>query len=180
MNYQTPNSAWTDERVQHLKILLPTGASASAIANELGGGLTRNAVISKVHRSGLEFAHTRAMGSRKHLIARARTPKPRTTFRYAIKPAAGNKAVTLKEAEARRAAAEEYSQFLCAESAADLTPEQRGRTVTLMDIGKYQCRWPLGHPGKPDFCFCGDTQAEGKPYCTPHWRRAHEKALKRA
>lgn len=44
--------AWTDERVEQLKTLWIGGASASQIAKELGG-VTRNAVIGKVHRLGL-------------------------------------------------------------------------------------------------------------------------------
>src|SRR3954469_23529852 len=43
---------WTDERVETLKKLWADGLSASQIAAELGG-ITRNAVIGKVHRLGL-------------------------------------------------------------------------------------------------------------------------------
>src|ERR1700751_5457955 len=43
---------WTDERVETLKKLWTDGLSASQIAAELGG-ITRNAVIGKVHRLGL-------------------------------------------------------------------------------------------------------------------------------
>src|SRR4051812_833531 len=46
-------NAWTDERVERLKKLWSDGLSASQIAAELGGGVTRNAVIGKVHRLGL-------------------------------------------------------------------------------------------------------------------------------
>ena len=44
--------AWTDERVEQLKKLWAEGLSASQIAGRLGG-VTRNAVIGKVHRLGL-------------------------------------------------------------------------------------------------------------------------------
>ena len=44
--------SWTDERVEILKKLWGEGQSASQIAKELGG-VTRNAVIGKVHRLGL-------------------------------------------------------------------------------------------------------------------------------
>ncbi|HHB83366.1 MAG TPA: GcrA cell cycle regulator, partial [Devosia sp.] len=42
--------AWTDDRVSILKKLWMEGLSASQIAVELGEGVTRNAVIGKVHR----------------------------------------------------------------------------------------------------------------------------------
>ena len=44
--------SWTDERVETLKSMWAEGKSASQIAKELGG-VTRNAVIGKVHRLGL-------------------------------------------------------------------------------------------------------------------------------
>ncbi|WP_332909033.1 GcrA family cell cycle regulator, partial [Paracoccus binzhouensis] len=44
--------SWTDERVETLKRMWAEGQSASQIAKELGG-VTRNAVIGKVHRLGL-------------------------------------------------------------------------------------------------------------------------------
>ncbi|MFO7757784.1 MAG: GcrA family cell cycle regulator [Roseovarius sp.] len=44
--------AWNDERVDLLKKMWSEGQSASQIAKELGG-VTRNAVIGKVHRLGL-------------------------------------------------------------------------------------------------------------------------------
>ena len=43
--------SWTDERVELLKKLWADGLSASQIAAELGG-ITRNAVIGKVHPAG--------------------------------------------------------------------------------------------------------------------------------
>ena len=47
-----PRMSWTDERVETLKKMWGEGQSASQIAKELGG-VTRNAVIGKVHRLGL-------------------------------------------------------------------------------------------------------------------------------
>ena len=41
--------SWTEERVEALKLHWADGLSCAAIANELGG-VTRNAVIGKVHR----------------------------------------------------------------------------------------------------------------------------------
>ncbi len=43
---------WNDERVATLRKLWTDGLSASQIAKQLGG-VTRNAVIGKVHRLGL-------------------------------------------------------------------------------------------------------------------------------
>jgi GcrA cell cycle regulator len=45
--------AWTDERIDQLKVLWEKGLTASQIAEELGG-VSRNAVIGKAHRLGLK------------------------------------------------------------------------------------------------------------------------------
>jgi len=51
-------SAWTQDRINLLKRLWPEGRSAETIAQELGGGLTRNAVLGKVARLGLSEVRT--------------------------------------------------------------------------------------------------------------------------
>src|SRR5436853_1786140 len=61
--------SWTDERVELLKKLWADGLSASQIAAELGG-ITRNAVIGKVHRLGL---------SGRAKSPAAASPRPRQT-----------------------------------------------------------------------------------------------------
>ena len=66
--------SWTDERVELLKKLWADGLSASQIAAELGG-ITRNAVIGKVHRLGLSG---RAKSPRRPPRARA-SRAPRVT-----------------------------------------------------------------------------------------------------
>ena len=54
---------WTDERVETLKKLWLDGLSASQIAKSLGG-VTRNAVIGKVHRLGLSGRATPSQPAR--------------------------------------------------------------------------------------------------------------------
>lgn len=67
--------AWTEERVEQLKQLWSEGLSASQIANKMGG-VTRNAVIGKVHRLGLAGRATPA------------APKPKALPRYEEQAAA--------------------------------------------------------------------------------------------
>ena len=74
---------WTDERVELLKKLWNEGLSASQIAGRLGG-VTRNAVIGKVHRLGLSgrVTPTRTLGTRRPRTRTATAPRrvvrPRT------------------------------------------------------------------------------------------------------
>ncbi|PZU72652.1 MAG: global cell cycle regulator GcrA-like protein [Brevundimonas sp.] len=67
-------SAWTQDRIKLLKRLWPEGLSAETIARELGGGLTRNAVLGKVARLGLSEARTDARPRREG--AHRDTPEP--------------------------------------------------------------------------------------------------------
>jgi len=70
-------STWTDARIEILTALWRKGASASAIARELGG-VTRNAVIGKVYRLGLSGRATPALpGSRRARAPKAERPAPR-------------------------------------------------------------------------------------------------------
>ena len=74
--------SWTDERVELLKKMWGEGQSASQIAKELGG-VTRNAVIGKVHRLGLSNRTAGGKPETKAKPAAAAKPeaKPRTTAR---------------------------------------------------------------------------------------------------
>lgn len=56
--------------------------------------------------------------------------------------------------------------------------EIEGKT-TLLDLNDRICKWPLGHPGEPDFHFCGDKVNPGFPYCVAHCGHAYQAQLPR-
>lgn len=148
--------SWTEERVELLKTLWAQEASASEIAAEIGG-VTRNAVIGKVHRLGL------AGRVERQAPRRARSPKP-------WKPAAAPRKVIRRSSTPRvfLPGIEEPQR----ETPADdlLIPlEQRVGIPGLTDA---ICHWPVGDPGEPEFFFCGGPAVAGKPYCLGHCRVA--------
>ncbi|HVJ02498.1 MAG TPA: GcrA family cell cycle regulator [Sphingomonas sp.] len=53
-----------------------------------------------------------------------------------------------------------------------------GKT-TLLDLNDKICKWPLGHPGEPDFHFCGEKVNPGFPYCVEHCGQAYQAQLPR-
>lgn len=166
--------SWTDERVATLVKLNADCRSCSEIARELGG-TTRNAVIGKLSRMGLKGqgnAGRKYAGGRKPYVPKERKAKS-ASYNYIRKPNIGNRSE-------REHQAEQFAALFATETTADLTPEQRARTVTLLKLTDKTCKWPLGHPGKADFCFCGDKPVDDKPYCAPHWRLGHERAVRRA
>ncbi len=51
--------------------------------------------------------------------------------------------------------------------------------TSLLDLSDKVCRWPMGHPGEPDFHFCGTDVNPGFPYCVEHCGRAYQAQLPR-
>jgi len=176
--------SWTEERVETLKRMWGEGQSASQIAKELGG-VTRNAVIGKVHRLGLS---NRAGGGASTAKAPAKE-KP-------AKPAPKAKAATAKKAEKPAVAAPETpaaekpapaparkpiipaGQPLPPQpSANEISPEaletvreveKTAKKLNLMELTERTCKWPIGDPATDDFWFCGLPVQPGKPYCEAH------------
>lgn len=57
--------------------------------------------------------------------------------------------------------------------------EEIADKTSLLDLSDKVCRWPMGHPGEPDFHFCGGEVNPGFPYCVEHCGRAYQAQLPR-
>ena len=146
---------WTDERVEMLKKLWLDGLSASQIAKQLGG-VTRNAVIGKVHRLGLSGRATPSQPQRPVFKA----PRP-------ARPAV---------AAPRRVVSSE-TQALPAVTVPTFYAEEPG-SATVLTLGAHMCKWPIGDPSTDGFTFCGRRSSEG-PYCGEHARVAYQPQQKK-
>jgi len=173
--------SWTDERVEILKTMWSEGKSASQIAKELGG-VTRNAVIGKVHRLGL--SNRNGGGSP------AKTAKEKPASREAkaakadgTKPAAkaaprADVATPPKPAVPMRKPIIPAGQPLPPQpSANEISPEalasvreveKKAKKISLMELTERTCKWPIGDPATDEFWFCGLPVQAGKPYCEAH------------
>jgi len=151
-------AGWTEDRVGALKKLWLEGQSASQIAKQLGGGVTRNAVIGKVHRLGLSGRAAPSQPARTTF----RAPRPRPT------PSAQPSAPRRIEAAAPRPAQP---------IAPAPMPELAG-TATVLTLGAHMCKWPIGDPTSTEFSFCGRRASEGV-YCVEHARVAYQPQVKR-
>ena len=149
---------WTDERVELLKKLWQDGLSASQIAKQLGG-VTRNAVIGKVHRLGLSGRAAPSQPTRPAFKA----PRP-------ARPAA----TAMPSAPRRVIAAEPASLPTVAQqpSVPAFRAEEPG-SATVLTLGAHMCKWPIGDPSTDGFTFCGRRSSEG-PYCGEHARIAYQ------
>jgi len=178
---------WTEERVELLKKLWMEGLSASQIAAELGDGVTRNAVIGKVHRLKLS-----ARAKPATTAPRARTtarPAPRRVASpsVGVSHSGGMGGGMIKRQTVVRtqvvgatalAVTEEMEVEAYVAPAAELFIPESER-VGLLGLNEHTCKWPIGDPLTPDFYFCGRESEEGHPYCNFHSRRAYHQVEKR-
>lgn len=198
--------SWTDERIERLTKMWEGGATASQIADELGG-VSRNAVIGKAHRLGLKARPSPVKPNDKPEPApKAAKPAPRAP-EPAPRPAAPRPAAPAPSAAVPRQPMPNQPSgdtprivsvgpggFLRqgpGDQQAPIPPAPPRRLVpakpspeiadktSLLDLNDRICRWPMGHPGEPDFHFCGDKVNPGFPYCVEHCGRAYQAQLPR-
>jgi len=208
--------SWTDERIEKLTKMWEGGATASQIAEELGG-VSRNAVIGKAHRLGLKARPSPVKPNEKvetpaPKAARPAPPaEPKPVPPRASAPAAPSPAPAPRPAVAAPTAPTAATSDTPAPSQPRIvsvgpggflrqgpgdqqppippapprrlvparpSPEIADKT-SLLDLNDRICRWPMGHPGEPDFHFCGDKVNPGFPYCVEHCGRAYQAQLPR-
>ncbi len=189
--------SWTDERVETLKKMWAEGQSASQIAKELGG-VTRNAVIGKVHRLGLsnrvgpggvveeEVEEAPVVPTPAPAAAKPVEP-PRPVVEpiraEPVRPApvaeapVAEPAATIAPIPLRKAIIPAGQPLPPQPSANEISPEalasvreveKRAKRLTLMELTERTCKWPIGDPATEDFWFCGLPSVAGKPYCEAH------------
>jgi GcrA cell cycle regulator len=205
--------SWTDERIERLKKMWAQGATASQIADELGG-VSRNAVIGKAHRLGLEQRPSPVKpGEEKEVKKPAAAPKaapkaeaPAAPAKAAPAAAAPSPApsqaahphpsapahrLTPQELQYRSIGPGGFIRQGPGEQQAPIPPAPPRRLVPakpspevadktgLLDLNDRICKWPIGHPGEPDFYFCGEPANPGFPYCVEHCGVAYQAQLPR-
>ena len=171
--------SWTDGRVEILKKMWGEGQSASQIAKELGG-VTRNAVIGKVHRLGLSnragSAGAKAAAKEKAPKAEAKKPAPAPAAKPQPKTESAAPPPQPKVA-GRRAIIPAGQPLPPQPSANEISPEalakvneieKKSKKIGLMELTERTCKWPVGDPATEDFWFCGLPVKAGKPYCEAH------------
>ena len=177
--------SWTDERVEMLRTMWSEGKSASQIAKELGG-VTRNAVIGKVHRLGLSNRvggsdrpeEEAEAGAFAEAPAPEPTPEPETESQHAAAGAAGaGRPTTAREAPPAVRTKSSGQPMPPQPAGSEISPEalanlaevaKKARRLSLMQLSERTCKWPVGDPATDDFWFCGLPTVPGKPYCETH------------
>jgi GcrA cell cycle regulator len=158
--------SWTDERVELLKKLWGEGLSASQIASQLGG-VTRNAVIGKVHRLSLSGRAKPASSTPRPRKVRTASPHRPSTRHYI----SGNTALKTHASPAPRR--------LPAPVPIEDIVVPIPLNISLLQLSDAVCRWPNGDPGTEAFGFCGHPSWNSLPYCEYHSRVAYQPADRR-
>src|SRR5437762_3503122 len=203
--------SWTDERIERLKKMWHDGATASQIADELGG-VSRNAVIGKAHRLGLEQRPSPVKPgeevAKKPAASAPATEAPAAKPAPAPEPEADEpiarsvtspspidarppRQLTPQELQYRSIGPGGFIRQGPGEQQAPIPPAPPRRLVpakpspevadktSLLDLNDRICKWPIGHPGEPDFHFCGQPSNPGFPYCVQHCGVAYQAQLPR-
>ena len=207
--------SWTDERIDRLKALWLQGMTASHIADELGG-VSRNAVIGKAHRLGLQsrpspvkpHEHEAESGepapkakSKEKPATESRPqaaepapeprPEPRRSTPEPAAPAGPAQAPQRVQPQVRSIGPGGFVRQGPSDQQAPIPPAPPRRLVpakpspevadktSLLDLNEKICKWPMGHPGEPDFHFCGKPANPGFPYCVDHCGVAYQAQLPR-
>jgi GcrA cell cycle regulator len=144
---------WTAERIEQLRNFVVSGLTCSQIAAEIG--VTRNAVIGKIHRLGLSPARPAGAPARSS-PPRARSPRfsPQSRLFRLID-----------------------GQAPCI--AAEPAPIDSAQRCSLLEIAQDKCHWPIGDPLAANFAFCGNAAIAGFSYCAGHARMAYRLPVRR-
>ncbi len=186
--------SWTDERIDQLRTMWDKGMSASQIAEQLGGAITRNAVIGKAHRLGLKSRPSPVKAEGAASVAAAPRPKPSS-----VSPPPPPPAVRQPDAEIAFARATPMMPVRALPPMPMVMPNtgpvpptttshpmanrrsrpDMGHKISLLELTDKVCKWPIGHPDEEGFHFCGAPVNVGTPYCLEHCAVAYQSQLPR-
>lgn len=159
--------SWTDARIEMLRNGWEQGLTASQIAEQLGEGVSRNAVIGKAHRLGLQARPSPVKGGDAAAIEGG-ADRIVAAVTAAAEPVAAAPAAA-PPVRAPAPAVRKVRPVVAAKPA----------KTSLLDLSEKICKWPIGHPGETDFHFCGKPSNTGFPYCNDHCLLAYQAQLPR-
>ena len=189
--------AWTEERVKKLTLLWKSGNSASKIAVELGEGVSRNAVIGKIHRLGLSERGSglSAKGTKKSSkqLSDNITTADKSSIDLKLDPNLEQSSKRKGKKRGRKPSIKKlinnenisdsiskvYDNFLSESGELEVDIDQitlanmikiekNAKKLTLLELTEKTCKWPIGDPATSEFWFCGHPSEQGKPYCETH------------
>lgn len=144
-----PSIDWNESAIATLRTLKAEGLSASLIGKELG--VTRNAVIGKLHRMGIVHEQ------RVEQVRKSNNKSNAASERIRI---------------ARMLRKRKLAEMTAARGA---RMAHKPGSKTIFELEMLDCRWPMGDALEPAVLFCGENSAPGRPYCAAHCKCMYSK-----
>ena len=164
-----PPSKWTSRALATLARMTRAGANSSQIAAALGNGITRNAVLGKIHRM-------RSKGTA--LPTSAATPALKPKPKPKPRPPARQHALSYGFGAAARPTPDAPPRPVVLTPHDTIDPKAPG-LLRMMDLARPHCRWPLNSATQGEYYFCGAPQVLNRPYCPAHVALAYDNRNKR-
>lgn len=184
------SKSWDNGILKKLKALVGKGLSTAEIGKKLG--ISKNAVVGKLHRMGWNSESTPAKPKQettKKTVLKAptkkttpikptRSPKPAQNTKITKTVKSGTKATGKASTKTTKVVVEDKPQKAVGRSISVRGTNVHQRIVQhaleMANLKPNQCRWPIGDPDSEDFHFCGNTVFVGKPYCYEHCKQAYQ------
>lgn len=177
------SKSWDSNILKKLKGLMGKGLSTAEIGKKLG--ISKNAVVGKLHRMGWNSGAAESAGD---------DAKKTASKKHATKKVAPKKAVPVKKSARPAPKAKDVKKAVPAKKPVKVVDGGAKKTVgrpilprgtnvhqrivqhalEMANLKPNQCRWPIGDPDSDDFHFCGQTVFVGKPYCYEHCKQAYQ------
>ncbi len=168
--------AWEKERVELLLELNKQQFSASQIAEKLGGGVTRNAVIGKLNRMGFSCGGGRPVGGSPQGMSQGGVSQGGSPHgisqggrHHGGTHAKGGRPISI-------VGGKKLGNGLGAKRVQpQLQPAEED--ITIEDLSDSKCRFPMGDPKEKNFRYCGkEKDFDVLPYCDYHTQLAHQRS----
>jgi GcrA cell cycle regulator len=178
------SKAWDNNILKKLKALVGKGLSTAEIGKKLG--LSKNAVVGKLHRMGWNAGAADSDAKTTKPVKKTETKKvaPKKADKKApispVKKAnvAASKIVKAKPAPKEKTVAKPVPKKTVGHAIAGkgILVHQRmvQHALEMANLKPNQCRWPIGDPDSENFHFCGQPVFVGKPYCYEHCKQAYQ------
>ena len=178
------SKAWDNNILKKLKALVGKGLSTAEIGKKLG--LSKNAVVGKLHRMGWNTGANDSDAKTTKPVKKTETKKvapKKADKKLPISPVkkanvVASKTVKAKPAPKEKTVAKPVPKKTVGHAIAGkgISVHQRmvQHALEMANLKPNQCRWPIGDPDSENFHFCGQPVFVGKPYCYEHCKQAYQ------
>lgn len=177
-SYRNGVRIYTDEMIAQIRDLAEQKCSALTIARKMGNGITRNAIIGKCHRLGIQLQGRPLFGP--EVIRVKREQKPPKPARVAEPLPETKRVYSTGHNTQGKKPHKAHVALPPMPEVQHSAPTVTGAPASIMGLGTTHCKWPIGHPDEARFYFCGNERSETRPYCPAHMAIAYQSNQKRA